>query len=98
MQEYQRGKPLKPVAKVGPQGDRRGTRTEFRADPEMFETTSYSFDVIAQRLRESAYLTKGVWITLRDLRVDRERSFYFEGGLQSFVRSEEHTSELQSRQ
>src|SRR3712207_8779658 len=63
---------------------------------------SYSFETIVQRLRESAYLTKGVWITLRDERVDRERSFYFEGGLVSFVRhlnrSEEHTSELQSRQ
>src|SRR3712207_9589158 len=47
---------------------------------------SYSFETIAQRLRESAYLTKGVWITLRDERVDRERSFYFEGGLISFVR------------
>ena len=52
----------------------------------MFETTEYSFDLISQRLRESAYLTKGVWITLIDERIDRERSFYFEGGLQSFVR------------
>jgi DNA gyrase subunit B len=52
----------------------------------MFETTDYEFDTIAQRLRESAYLTKGVWITLVDERADRERSFYFEGGLQSFVR------------
>jgi len=85
-QEYQRGKPTTPVRKVGPQGDRHGTRTQFRADPEMFETTEYSFDLISQRLRESAYLTKGVWITLIDERADRERSFYFEGGLQSFVR------------
>jgi DNA gyrase subunit B len=85
-QEYRRGKPVKGVTKVGPQGDRRGTRTSFRADPEIFETTDYSFDMISQRLRESAYLTKGVWITLRDERADRERSFYFEGGLQSFVR------------
>jgi DNA gyrase subunit B len=52
----------------------------------MFETTDYSFETISQRLRESAYLTKGVWITLRDEREDRERSFYFEGGLVSFVR------------
>jgi DNA gyrase subunit B len=85
-QEYVRGKPTTPVKKIGPQGDRRGTRTLFRADPEMFETIEYSFDLISQRLRESAYLTKGVWITLIDERVDRERSFYFEGGLQSFVR------------
>ena len=52
----------------------------------MFETTDYSFDMISQRLRESAYLNKRVWITLIDERNDRERSFYFEGGLQSFVR------------
>ena len=85
-QEYERGKPTKPVTKIGPQGTRKGTRTAFRADPEMFETTDYSFETISQRLRESSYLTKGVWITLIDQRNDRERSFYFEGGLQSFVR------------
>jgi DNA gyrase subunit B len=85
-QEYVRGKPKSPVKKLGPQGARRGTTTRFLADPEMFETTNYSFDLITQRLRESAYLTKGVWITLIDERNDRERSFYFEGGLQSFVR------------
>jgi DNA gyrase subunit B len=85
-QEYRRGKPTTAVTKVGPQGTRHGTRTIFHADPEMFETTEYSFDAVSQRLRESAYLTKGVWITLIDERNDRERSFYFEGGLQSFVR------------
>ena len=85
-QEYERGKPLGPVQKVGPQGSRRGTTTSFMADAQMFETVEYSFELISQRLRESAYLTKGVWITLIDERIDRERSFYFEGGLQSFVR------------
>ena len=85
-QEYERGKPRGPVQKVGPQGSRRGTTTSFMADAEMFETIEYSFELISQRLRESAYLTKGVWITLIDERIDRERSFYFEGGLQSFVR------------
>jgi DNA gyrase subunit B len=85
-QEYAQGKPTTPVTKIGPQGSRRGTLTRFRADPTMFETIEYSFETIVQRLRESAYLTKGVWITLRDERLDRERSFYFEGGLVSFVR------------
>ena len=85
-QEYSRGKPTTPVTKVGPQGSRRGTRTSFRADPQMFDTTDFSFDTIAQRLRESAYLNKGIWIRLVDDRADRERSFYFEGGLVSFVR------------
>jgi DNA gyrase subunit B len=85
-QEYARGIPTTSVRKIGPQGDRRGTTTRFRADPEMFESINYSFELIAQRLRESAYLTKGVWITLVDERSDRERSFYFEGGIISFVR------------
>ena len=85
-QEYVRGKPTGPVRKIGPQGSRRGTRTQFRADPEMFDTVDFSFDTIVQRLRESAYLTKGVWITFIDERAGRERSFYFEGGLVSFVR------------
>jgi DNA gyrase subunit B len=85
-QEYVRGKPSTPVTKVGPQGSRRGTRTAFRADPEVFDSIDYGFDTITQRLRESAYLNKGLWITLLDERADRERSFYFEGGLVSFVR------------
>jgi DNA gyrase subunit B len=85
-QEYVRGKPTTAVSKVGPQGDRRGTRTSFRADHEMFESTDYGFETITQRLRESAYLNKGLWIRLNDERADRERSFYFEGGLVSFVR------------
>jgi DNA gyrase subunit B len=85
-QEYVRGKPTMPVTKVGPQGHRRGTRTSFRADHEMFDSTDYSFETITQRLRESAYLNKGLWIRLSDERADRERSFYFEGGLVSFVR------------
>jgi DNA gyrase subunit B len=85
-QEYSRGAPTTPVRKIGPQGDRRGTTTIFKADPEVFETVEFSFDTIAQRLRESAYLNKGLWIRLVDERAERERSFYFEGGLVSFVR------------
>jgi DNA gyrase subunit B len=92
-QEYERGKPRGPVKKIAPQGTRRGTTTFFRADPTIFrtdpttaETIDYSFETISHRLRESAYLNKRVWIRLIDERNDRERSFYFEGGLQSFVR------------
>jgi DNA gyrase subunit B len=97
-QEYERGKPITPVHKVGPQGSRRGTTTSFLADAEMFETMDYSFELITQRLRESAYLTKRVWITFIDERNDRERSFYFEGGLQSFVRHLNRNKEvLQAR-
>ncbi len=85
-QEYAKGAPTTPVRKIGPQGDRRGTRTTFLPDPAVFETTEFSFDTIAQRLRESAYLNKGLWIRLIDDRVERERAFYFEGGIVSFVR------------
>jgi DNA gyrase subunit B len=85
-QEYSRGVPTTSVQKLGPQGDRKGTTTTFLADPEVFESTEFNFDTIAQRLRESAYLNKGLWIRLIDDRADRERSFYFEGGLVSFVR------------
>ena len=93
-QEYQRGVPTGPVAPVGPMNGRRGTTTHFRPDPQMFETVEFSFDMIAQRLRESAYLNKGVWICLTDERPTvsdppappHEKSFYFEGGLISFVR------------
>jgi len=94
VQEYERGKPTMPVTRIGPQGDRRGTTTRFQADTEVFDSTEYSFDTIAQRLRESAYLTKRVWITLRDERSDRERSFYFEGGLISFVRHLNRSKEV----
>ena len=97
-QEYERGKPRTSVQKVAPQGHRRGTKTSFRADAEMFETIDYSFELISERLRESAYLTKRVWITYLDERLDRERSFYFEGGLQSFVRHLNRNKEvLQTR-
>ncbi len=85
-QEYRRGDPTGAVKKIGPSGGRHGTKTVFRADHEMFETLDWSFETISQRLRESAYLNKGIWIRFVDERADRERSFYFEGGLMSFVR------------
>jgi DNA gyrase subunit B len=93
-QEYARGIPTTKVRKVGPANGRRGTRTAFRADPEIFEDAEFSFDAISQRLRESAYLNKKVWITLIDERIDRERSFYFEGGLVSFVRHMNRNKEV----
>jgi DNA gyrase subunit B len=85
-QEYARGIPTTPVRKLGPQGSRKGTTTMFKADSTVFETVEFNFETIAQRLRESAYLNKGLWIRFLDDRIQRERSFYFEGGLVSFVR------------
>ncbi len=87
-QDYERGKPTTPVRPIGPADGRVGTLTSFMPDAQVFETTEWSFDTIAQRLRESAYLNKGVWIKLVDARETpaHEKSFYFEGGLISFVR------------
>ena len=68
-QSYARGIPTNKVKAIGKANGRRGTTTIFRPDPEMFETIEVSFDVISQRLRESAYLTKGVNIRLVDERV-----------------------------
>ncbi len=87
-QSYERGKPANAVHQVGTSEGRHGTTTRFMPDAEVFETLEWSFDTIAQRLRESAYLNKGVWIRLVDERTEpaHERSFYFEGGLISFVR------------
>jgi DNA gyrase subunit B len=87
-QEYQRGKPTGPVKLLGPSDGRRGTTTMFMPDAEIFETLDFNFDTIAQRMRESAYLNRGIHIRLVDERVEpaREKNFYFEGGIVSFVR------------
>jgi len=87
-QDYVRGAPTAPVRLIGPSHGRTGTTTHFKPDAEVFETLDFGFDTIAQRMRESAYLNKGIWIALHDERVEpaREKSFYFEGGLISFVR------------
>jgi DNA gyrase subunit B len=87
-QSYERGGPTGPVRLIGPSRGRHGTDTVFMPDPEVFDSADFAFDTIAQRLRESAYLTKGVHIRLVDEREMpwRERSFHFEGGIASFVR------------
>jgi DNA gyrase subunit B len=87
-QSYARGIPTNKVKAIGAANGRKGTTTIFKPDTEVFEMVEVSFDVVAQRLRESAYLTKGVNIRLVDERETplREKSFYFEGGLVSFVR------------
>ena len=86
VQDYARGKPLRNVRKVGADPGR-GTTVTFLADDEIFETSDYQFDVLAQRFREMAYLTKGLKITFADERGEgREYAFYFEGGIVSFVR------------
>ncbi len=85
-QAYARGRPITEVEVVGeaPEGDS-GTTTWFRPDPQIFPQRELDFDTVAQRLQEMAFLTKGVWIRLRDERTGREVNYYFEGGIRSFV-------------
>jgi len=86
-QRYERGVAVTPLVTVSsiPEDDT-GTITSFLPDLAVMETLDYSFDILAQRFREMAYLNRGMIITLHDERVDREATFYFEGGLVSFVR------------
>ena len=84
-QEYKRGVPVAPVKVIGKANDT-GTTVTFLADKEIFTELNYDFDTISERLREMAYLNKGVEITFIDEINDRERTFYFEGGITGFVR------------
>ncbi|MEN6400284.1 MAG: DNA topoisomerase (ATP-hydrolyzing) subunit B [Rectinema sp.] len=85
-QRYEKGIPVEPVKEVGTT-DRRGTVVRFEADPTIFEGTVYSFDVLATRLRELAFLNKGVRISLTDERPETPKvvEFKFDGGLSEFV-------------
>src|SRR6266849_2842032 len=86
-QRYERGIPVTPLEEVDlVEDDDTGTITSFLPDLEVMETRDFSFDILAQRFREMAYLNRGMTISLRDERTDREVTFYFEGGLVSFVR------------
>ncbi len=84
-QRYERGVAVTGLLDLGP-AEGTGTITSFLPDLSVMETRDYSFDILAQRFREMAYLNRGLTISLRDERTDREATFYFEGGLLSFVR------------
>src|SRR5881397_3875591 len=83
-QRYERGKPTAPL-KVTGKTKKRGTKVTFKPDGEVFESLEFSFDVLAQRLRELAFLNKGLAITLKDERREREQVFRYKGGIVSFV-------------
>jgi DNA gyrase subunit B len=86
-QRYERGIPVTPVERIGEVDPAfRGTTVTFLADQTIFQALSYNFDTLLQRFREMAYLTKGLMITARDERAQREMSFYFDGGIVSYVR------------
>ncbi len=96
-QRYERGIPKAPVKRVRKmeKGETTGTSTVFMPDPSIFKSLDYSFAALAQRFREMAFLTRGLRISLEDQREDpknrarsdgRQQTFYFEGGIKSFVR------------
>ena len=86
-QRYERGKTMYPLKIVGSCGaEEHGTRVTFLPDKEIFEETVYDFDTLKIRLRETAFLTKGLQITLRDGREEKkEKTFHYEGGIREFV-------------
>ncbi len=85
-QEYKRGVPQGPVKVVG-EIDTTGTKVRFKPDPEIFSTTKFSFDTLANRLRELAFLNPGLRITLIDEREEeKERIFKYDGGIKEFVK------------
>jgi len=84
-QDYQRGIPIGEIQTIEDASDT-GTTITFLADEEIFEDLGYSFDTTCQRLRELTFLNKGVQISLKDEGTCQEKTFYFEGGIASFVR------------
>lgn len=87
-QRYERGSVCYPLKVIGdcPE-EKTGTKVIFKADPKVFETTVYEFDILKTRLRETAFLTKNLRIELYDLREEEpvERVFHYEGGIKEFV-------------
>jgi DNA gyrase subunit B len=85
-QKYRIGVPEEPVKVVG-ESNKRGTIVRFKADDTIFETVTYNFDTLSNRLRELAFLNKGLKISIRDERLTQPKvhDFLFEGGIVSFV-------------
>lgn len=87
-QDYDYGKPKKAIKAVGNTKET-GTTITFTPDPEIFTTTEFKWERIINRMRQQAYLTKGIYIEVNDLRKNKPNqsySFYFEGGIQSYIR------------
>jgi DNA gyrase subunit B len=85
--EFERGIPVAPLKQTGTT-TKRGTKVTFKPDPDIFESTSYSFEKLSERLREKAFLNKGIRIIIRDEREEDEKSheFYYKGGIAEFVK------------
>jgi DNA gyrase subunit B len=87
-QEYSRGIPKAPLTKTGKAGRKTGTKITFKPDGSIMDATKFNFDTLAQRLRELAFLNKGLTITLNDEREDPPRTaeFHFSGGIAEFIK------------
>ena len=83
-QRYDRGKPQSDL-QAGEKTTKRGTTIRFKPDPEIFEITSFSFDILANRLRELAFLNKGLRIQIEDERDEKKQTFHYTGGILQFV-------------
>lgn len=83
-QRFERGIPVSPLAVTG-KTKGKGTRVIFKPDPNIFETLEFSYDTLAQRLRELAFLNKGLQILISDERTGKSQPFYYKGGIVSFV-------------
>ncbi len=84
-QSYERGEPKTKLKETG-KTTKGGTKVTFHPDPEIFSKTDFSYDTLAQRLREMAFLNKGLEITLADERSNKKAAFRYEGGIAEFVR------------
>src|SRR6201998_3356241 len=84
-QSYEKGKPTNKLKQTG-KSRKTGTKVKFHADPSIFEKTAYSYDTLATRLREYAFLNKGLKITLSDERTEKSAEFRFTGGIAEFVK------------
>lgn len=94
VQEYKDGgKPVSKLKMIGPAKDT-GTMITFVPDPSIFDTIEFDFNKILDRLRQQAYLTKGVHIKFHDERVNEGYSYYFEGGIKSYVEHLNHNKEV----
>ena len=94
-QTYSKGKVTSDLTVVGECGKKTGSRTTFKADPDIFEEIEYSYDTLEHRLREMAFLNKGIKITLKDEREGKKKSevFHYEGGIREFVKHQNKNKE-----
>ncbi|RMD58842.1 MAG: DNA gyrase subunit B, partial [Nitrospirae bacterium] len=83
-QYYERGVPVTPLRVKG-KTSRSGTKITFKPDPEIFETTEFSYETLSKRLKEIAFLNKGLEITIEDERRNEKDRFFYKGGIVSFV-------------